>query len=217
MLILSSNLHSICPTLRSLSSLKFIFVYGLRDVLVSFSFSLLMHIHALLHSGFHLFSFPATEVECSLFFMASGRFNLRRVLESNHSDWWYEVILNTLPWYLAMLATFHVIFFLMCELKVPVKIRFVAVYSVMNSFLMILHPPRPTRRLQEINCCLLGNPWTLWILNALQHGFLLMGRAMVLPVVLPETKLWWRKWRKWRPHSKDPVHALLHSLSLTLK
>ena len=143
MLILSSNLHSICPTLRSLSSLKFIFVYGLRDVLVSFSFSLLMHIHALLHSGFHLFSFPATEVECSLFFMASGRFNLRRVLESNHSDWWYEVILNTLPWYLAMLATFHVIFFLMCELKVPVKIRFVAVYSVMNSFLMILHPLRP--------------------------------------------------------------------------
>ena len=111
MLILSSNLHSICPTLRSLSSLKFIFVYGLRDILVSFSFSLLMHVHALLHSGFHLFSFPATEVECSLFFMASVRFNLRRVLESHHSEWWYEVILNTLPWYLAMLATFHVIFF----------------------------------------------------------------------------------------------------------
>ena len=55
----------------------------------------------------------------------------------------------------------------MCELKVPVKIGFVAVYLVMNSFLMT-----PPRRLQEISCCLLRNPWTLWILNACQHGFL---------------------------------------------
>ena len=55
--ILPSKLHSIRPTFRSLSSLKFIFVYGLRDILISFSFSLLMHVHALLHSGFLLFSF----------------------------------------------------------------------------------------------------------------------------------------------------------------
>ena len=85
--ILSSNLHSICPTLRSLSSLKFIFACGLRDILISLSFSLLMHVHALLPSGIHLFSFPATEVEDSPFFMAYGRFNLRRVLDSHHSDW----------------------------------------------------------------------------------------------------------------------------------
>ena len=36
--ILSSKLHSICPTFRSLSSLNLIFVYGLRDFLISFSF-----------------------------------------------------------------------------------------------------------------------------------------------------------------------------------
>ena len=85
--ILSSNLHSICPTLRSLSSLKFIFACGLRDILISLSFSLLMHVHTLLHSGFHLFSFTAVEVEGSLVFMACGGFNLHRLLDSHHSDW----------------------------------------------------------------------------------------------------------------------------------
>ena len=53
--ILSSNLHSIHPIFRSLSSL--IFVYSLRDILISLSFSLLMYVHTLLHSGFHYFHF----------------------------------------------------------------------------------------------------------------------------------------------------------------
>ena len=55
--ILSSNLHSIHPIFRSLSSLKLIFVYSLRDILISLSFSLLMYVHTLLHSGFHYFHF----------------------------------------------------------------------------------------------------------------------------------------------------------------
>ena len=38
----------------------------------------------------------AMEVDGSLFFMASGRFNLCRVLDNHHSDW-CEVIPNTLP------------------------------------------------------------------------------------------------------------------------
>ena len=95
--ILSSNLHSIHPTFRSLSSLKFIFACGLRDILISLSFSLLMHVHTLLHSGFHLFSFTATEGEESFFFIASGGFNLCGVLDSHHFDWWCEVRLSTLP------------------------------------------------------------------------------------------------------------------------
>ena len=61
-------------------------------------------------------------------------------------------------------------FFFKCELMVPVKIGFVTVYLVMNYFLVITH-----WRHQEISCFLLRNPWTLWILNAHQHDFLLIG------------------------------------------
>ena len=38
-----------------------------------------------------------------------------------------------------------------------------------------------------------------------------------LPIVWPETKLWWRWWRWWRPPSEGPTHALLHSVSLALQ
>ena len=77
----SSKLHITCLTFRPLSSLNFIFVYSLRDILIVFSFSFFMHDNAVIHSGFHLFSFTATEVEGFLFFMDSSGFNLCRVLE----------------------------------------------------------------------------------------------------------------------------------------
>ena len=63
-------------TLRPLSYLKFIFVYGLRNVLTSFSFSLLKEPPHCPPCCFHLFSFPAMEEEGSVFSTGSSGFNL---------------------------------------------------------------------------------------------------------------------------------------------
>ena len=64
----------------------------------------------------------------------------------------------------------------------------------------------PPRRLQEISCCLFRNPWTFWILNAHQHGFRLTWDQSIVEVM-----------KQWRPPSKDPMHALLNSVPLTLQ
>ena len=83
------------PTLRSLSYVKFISIYGLRNVLISFSFSLFKEpagYPPYWRSSIFIFSirgggFPfLSEEESSLFSTAFSGFNLCRVLDNVHSD-----------------------------------------------------------------------------------------------------------------------------------
>lgn len=150
--VLSSNCIITVQRLDLYLLWSFIFVYGFRDILISFSF------------------FIIDARPCSPPWWLSPIFISAMEVDGSFSSWhqtdltFVECLITILigvRWYrtpsliFSNLTSFHVIFF-KCELKVPVKIGFVTVYRVMNSFLMA-----SPRRLQEISCCLLRNAWTL--------------------------------------------------------
>ena len=125
-------------TFRSLSYLKFISVYGLREILIHSPFHCSRNQRAGLHIGTHLFSFLASEEEGSLFSTAFDGFDLCRVLDNVHSGR-FGVIPHCRIEHTSLLFRDADIFscdffFLRCELRVLVKTGFMKVYPVMSSF-----------------------------------------------------------------------------------